>query len=115
LTEAEPWKMKGDENAIRRQAIVRTSLEAVYAFMHFLAPVIPMAAQKVFDCLNTEPKSLHNLKNDLYNLVPGTPITVGDILFQKILTETEKPAVIVAEKPAKQPKQPKKTGTTEKK
>jgi methionyl-tRNA synthetase len=107
--------MKGDENAIRRQAIVRTSLEAVYAFMHFLAPVIPMAAQKVFDCLNTEPKSLHNLKNDLYNLVPGTPITVGDILFQKILTETEKPAVVVTEKPAKQPKQPKKTGTTEKK
>jgi methionyl-tRNA synthetase len=44
LTEAEPWKMKGGDEA-RRPAIVRTTLEALYAFMHVLAPVLPMAAQ----------------------------------------------------------------------
>ena len=44
LTEAEPWKMKG-ENESRRPAIVRTTLEALYAFTHLLAPVLPMAAQ----------------------------------------------------------------------
>lgn len=84
LTEAEPWKMKGDALATRRQAIVRTSLEAVYAFTHFLAPVIPVAGQKIFDCLSTEPRSFHNLRNDFYNLTPGTPVIVGGILFQKI-------------------------------
>lgn len=46
LTEAEPWKMKGADEG-RRPAIVRTTLEAIYAFMHFLGPVIPFAAQKV--------------------------------------------------------------------
>ena len=44
LTEAEPWKMKG-ENESRRPAIVRTTLEALYAFTHLLAPVLPIAAQ----------------------------------------------------------------------
>ena len=45
LTEAEPWKMKGTDES-RRPAIVRTTLEALYAFMHLLAPVLPMAAQE---------------------------------------------------------------------
>ena len=44
LTEAEPWKMKGKDES-RRPAIVRTTLEALYAFMHLLAPVLPMAGQ----------------------------------------------------------------------
>ena len=37
--------MKG-ENESRRPAIVRTTLEALYAFTHLLAPVLPMAAQE---------------------------------------------------------------------
>ena len=36
--------MKG-ENESRRPAIVRTTLEALYAFTHLLAPVLPIAAQ----------------------------------------------------------------------
>ena len=125
LTEAEPWKMKGEELATRRQAIVRTSLEAVYAFMHFLAPVMPLVGQQVFTCLNTSPRSIHNLRNDFYNLAPGTPITVGNILFQKILTEAEKPASVPTApvatkqtkqaKPAKQSKKPKENAQTEEK
>lgn len=83
LTEAEPWKMKGsDEN--RRAPIVRTVLEAVYAFTHFLAPVIPIAAQEVFNKLNSPPVSIFNLRDDFFNLRPGTIVTLGDILFQKI-------------------------------
>ena len=83
LTEAEPWKMKGEAEA-RRPAIVRLTLEAVYAFMHILAPVIPMAAKAVFKHLGTPPVALSALKSDFYNLTPGTRVTVGDILFQKI-------------------------------
>jgi methionine--tRNA ligase beta chain len=83
LTEAEPWKLKGDDEA-RRVAVVRTALEAIYAFTHFLAPVIPMAAQSIFQKLSTGPKSTHNLRDDFYNLVPGTVVTVGEILFQKL-------------------------------
>lgn len=86
LTEAEPWKMKGtdQQTANRRSAVVRTALEAVFAFTHFLAPVIPMAAQKIFHHLNSPPKSTFNLRDDFYNLVPGTAVSIGDILFQKI-------------------------------
>lgn len=36
--------MKGEDES-RRPAIVRTTLEALYAFMHLLAPVLPMAGQ----------------------------------------------------------------------
>ena len=50
LTSAEPCKMKGSDE-IRRPAIVRTTLEAIFAFMHFLAPVIPIAAKKVVHTL----------------------------------------------------------------
>lgn len=89
LTEAEPWKMKGDEHDIRRKAIVRTTLEAIYAFMHFLAPVIPIAADSVFKKFNTEPVTTDYLKRDFYNLTPGTTITIGEILFTKIEKEPE--------------------------
>ena len=83
LTEAEPWKMKG-ANEARRVAVVRTTLEAIYVCAHFLGPIIPMAAQKIFNKLGTKPITLMELKADLYNLTPGTPLTVGDILFTKI-------------------------------
>lgn len=86
LTEAEPWKMKGVDE-IRRAAIVRTVCEAVYAFMHFLAPVTPLAAQTVFDRLHTNPVPLFQLKPTFYNLIPGTEIDVGNILFTKIVED----------------------------
>lgn len=89
LTDAEPWKMKGERES-KRVAVVRTALEAIYAFTHFLAPVMPLAAQQIFTHLHTGPKSAHNLKADFYNLTPGTPVSLGDILFKKI--EKEVPA-----------------------
>lgn len=78
--------MKGSDEQ-RRPAIVRTTLEALYAFMHMLAPVIPLAAQAVFSRLGTDPVPINTLKTDFYNLKPGTPVTIGEILFQKIETE----------------------------
>ena len=94
--------MKG-ENESRRVGIVRTAMEALYAFSHFLAPVMPITAQKIFDKLHTAPVSSFNLKDNFYNLVPGTPLTVGEILFQKILPkEEEKP-----KEPEKKEKAPK--------
>ena len=96
--------MKGS-NESRRINIVRTALEALYVFMHFLAPgnhkqsiiqniltlmqlifavAIPLAAQDVFLNLHTDPQSVNNLKDDFYNLQPGTTVTIGKILFQKI-------------------------------
>lgn len=83
LTAAEPWKMKGADES-RRPAIVRTTLEAIYIFTHFLAPVLPLAAEKIFTRLHTPPKSVHNLKTDFYNLIPGTPVELGEILFTKL-------------------------------
>jgi methionine--tRNA ligase beta chain len=75
--------MKGDDEH-RRIAVVRSALEAVYAFAHFLAPVLPLASQEIFENLHTTPRASFNLRNDFYNLIPGTPIKLGDILFKKI-------------------------------
>jgi len=83
LTTAEPWKMKGDDES-RRPAIVRTTLEAIYILAHFLAPVLPLAAEKIFSRLNTSPRVVGSLRPDFYNLTPGTPVTIGDILFTKL-------------------------------
>ena len=46
--------MKGADES-RRLSIVRTTIEAVYVFMHFLAPIIPLTAEIVFQKLNTSP------------------------------------------------------------
>ncbi len=92
LTAAEPWKMKGDEMSDKRMAVVRTTLEAIYIAAHFLAPVIPIAAQKIFDCLNTPPKPSFMLC-EFGNLMPGTPVVLGDVLFTKIVDEEESTAL----------------------
>ena len=75
--------MKG-EDISRKAAIVRTTLEAIYIFTHFLAPALPLSAEKIFTRLHTPPKSVHNLKTDFYNLIPGTPVELGEILFTKL-------------------------------
>ena len=106
LTVAEPWKLKGDELAPRRRAIVRTTLEAVYIFSHFLAPVCPHATQTIFDRLGTQPKPAFLLKEDFYNLAPGTQTSVGEVLFKKI--ETEADAAAAAAKKAALAAPPKK-------
>ena len=88
LSECEPWKLKGADEA-RRVPIVRTALEAIYAFSHFLAPVMPLAAQTIFTKVGTGPVSAHNLRADFYNLTPGTAVSLGDILFTKIEVAAE--------------------------
>jgi methionyl-tRNA synthetase len=75
--------MKGADES-RRLSIVRTTLESVYVFMHFLAPILPLTAETVFQRLNTSPIESGKLQNDFYNLHPGTDVVLGDILFRKI-------------------------------
>ena len=100
LTNAEPWKMKGSDEA-RRPAIVRTTLEAIYVFTHFLAPVLPQSSGEIFRKLNTNPIVADKLDESFYNLKPGTNVSLGDILFKKIEmpksneTEALKPKVEV--------------------
>ena len=89
LTEAEPWKMKGEDEA-RRAPVVRTTLEALYAFSHFLAPIMPYATQKIFDKLGAQPRALFRMDAGFYNLTPGTAVSIGDILFTKIEMEDDK-------------------------
>ena len=43
----------------------------------------------VFDRLSTQPVPVKSLRGDFYNLVAGTPITIGDILFTKIESEAK--------------------------
>ena len=85
--------MKGADES-RRPAIVRTTLECIYLFSHFLAPVIPLAAELIFERLNTPPRMVHQLNKSFYNLVPGTKIEFDKlstpVLFQKLLVDEKK-------------------------
>ena len=89
LTKEEPWKLKGDEFAEKRQVIVRATLEAVYAVAHLLLPFIPGGATEIFKKLNTPPKSLGEISADLRNLAVGTKIDAGSILYERNLSEEE--------------------------
>ena len=89
--------MKGAEEG-RRPAIVRTALECIYVFSHFLAPVIPLATELIFERLNTPPRMVHQLQADFYNLKPHTVINFdklnSPVLFQKLqIDEKKKPIV----------------------
>jgi methionine--tRNA ligase beta chain len=94
LAKEEPWKLKGDENKTKRQVIVRTALEAIYAMAHLLLPFLPIGAKQVFQKLNTEPVSLVELKkrnaaNPGHFLPVGTKIDVGSVLYEKSLSDEE--------------------------
>ncbi len=85
LSEKEPWKIKGNDetNSNKRKVIVRMSLEGLYLATHFIAPFLPLTADKIFDKLNTPPKIIDEL-NNFNNLVVNTEIKIGNILFEKI-------------------------------
>lgn len=100
LTEKAPWHMKGDENAVQRQIIVRATLEAVYALAHLLLPFVPDGSKKIFEKLNTEPVILTDLNADLRNLTVGKAIKVGDVLYTKLVSEEELNAAEATKKKA---------------
>nr|CCA17292.1 methionyltRNA synthetase of possible bacterial origi (ISS) putative [Albugo laibachii Nc14] len=86
LTDKAPWHMT---DSASRLIVVRTCLEAIYLLAHFLAPFIPKTSETIFEKLGTPPQKLIELSPAFDNLVPGTEVLVGDILFQKVLTAEE--------------------------
>jgi len=103
LTDKAPWHMKGDELAKDRQVVVRATLEAVYALAHLLLPYVPNGAKEIFAKLGTEPRTLGELDAGLRNLSEGTEITVGEVLYDKLVSEEERlNAELAAKKKAEQ-------------
>jgi methionyl-tRNA synthetase len=92
LTEAAPWKLKGDENAGARQTAVKTTLECIYACAHFLIPFIPSASAQIFEKFGTQHRPIDSLSDTLENLTVGQKISVGEVLFTKIVSDEEKSA-----------------------
>jgi methionyl-tRNA synthetase len=91
LTREEPWKLVGDIYADKRRAVVRATLEAVYAVSHLLLPFIPKGASEIFTKMNTPPRSLWDVDSNLRNnLLIGTKIDVGEILYEINKSEAEK-------------------------
>ncbi|CAK4066850.1 unnamed protein product [Aphanomyces euteiches] len=92
LTTSAPWHVP-DEHT--RLVVVRTVLEAIYVFAHFMIPFMPTTAERIFGFLNAAPTTLPHLSPRFDNLVVGTPIkevTKDDILFEKIKSDDEKAA-----------------------
>jgi methionine--tRNA ligase beta chain len=92
LQEQAPWHIVDD--VVAQQIIVRAALEAVYALSHLLLPFLPEGCVKIFAKLGTEPVSLSDLSRDGRHLVVGTPISVGDILYEPCQTEDEANAAV---------------------
>eukprot|EP00339_Tiarina_fusa_P009146 CAMPEP_0117074326 /NCGR_PEP_ID=MMETSP0472-20121206/52359_1 /TAXON_ID=693140 ORGANISM="Tiarina fusus, Strain LIS" /NCGR_SAMPLE_ID=MMETSP0472 /ASSEMBLY_ACC=CAM_ASM_000603 /LENGTH=783 /DNA_ID=CAMNT_0004799289 /DNA_START=109 /DNA_END=2460 /DNA_ORIENTATION=- len=89
LQEEAPWLKKGDEHLEFRQTVIRAALEAFYALSHLLLPFLPIGCKKVFDKLGKAPVSLKDLNRDCRNLEVGTPIKVGDVLYEKSFSDDE--------------------------
>lgn len=85
-----PWLKKGDENAEFRQVVVRATLEAIYSLTHLLMPFLPVGCKKIFEKLGKEPVALKDLDRDCRSLTVGTRIPVGQVLYDKMLSEDEK-------------------------
>lgn len=82
LTDWTPWNLS---DAVERQGVVRGVLEAVYVLGLLLEPFIPSAAEEIFKKLHVSGKThaLLELSPWYDNLVPGTPVEVGEVLFKK--------------------------------
>jgi methionyl-tRNA synthetase len=82
LAKREPWKMKEDQLEEQKK-IVRTVLEATFILGHFLSPVIPNSIDAVLKDLNHPMVTLPEITG-WHNLKPGTPVSVGELLFPRI-------------------------------
>ncbi|KAF8821339.1 methionyl-tRna synthetase [Cardiosporidium cionae] len=81
-TDNAPWLQK---DPIQKRKTIRCILEAVYILAHFFEPVIPVAAERIFERLNTPRKTIPELSCWFNNLIPGTPIVADKaVLFEKI-------------------------------
>jgi len=100
LTTREPWKMRGDDKAAERRAVVRTVLEAVYALAHLLAPFAPTGAHEIAVAKLGTPfaPDVWALDPHMANLTPGTAVTVGAVLYEKILSEEDIDAAAAKER-----------------
>mmetsp|Transcript_17104 Transcript_17104/g.41617 ORF Transcript_17104/g.41617 Transcript_17104/m.41617 type:complete len:773 (-) Transcript_17104:1137-3455(-) len=89
LQDEAPWLKKGDEFIEFRQAVVRTTLEAIYALTHLLLPYLPVGAAKIFKKLGKDPIPLLQLNRDCRNLESGSAIQVGEVLYEKSFSDEE--------------------------
>jgi hypothetical protein len=62
-------------------------LEAICAITHLLLPFLPVGCKSIFQKFGKEPVSLQSLSRDGRNLLVGTVTTVGDVLYEKSLSE----------------------------
>ena len=77
-TSREPWKKNKTKE--ERVECVGDMLQSVYVATHFLEPVIPNAAKKIFHAFGNPMKSIREL-SDSNNLEVGSSVKKGLILF----------------------------------
>jgi methionine--tRNA ligase beta chain len=89
LQDEAPWLKKGDEYDTFRKTVVRATLEAIYALTHLLLPFLPVGCKSIFQKLGKEPVALKEVCRDGRNLDVGTATTVGNVLYEKSLSDAE--------------------------
>eukprot|EP00924_Labyrinthula_sp_SR-Ha-C_P011762 maker-scaffold_69-snap-gene-0.50-mRNA-1 protein AED:0.03 eAED:0.03 QI:87/0.66/0.5/1/1/1/4/0/792 len=116
LQEQAPWKIKGTaaEDIAKKNAIVRASLEAVYALAHFLSPFCPGRVDQVFEKLGVSKTTVLSLNDDFENLPAGVQTYVGEPLYTQLEVGGAKPEKKEKKKaPAQKQKQTKKEAVPE--
>ena len=89
LQDEAPWLKKGDEHTEFRQVVVRATLEAIYSLSHLLLPFLPIGASKIFEKLGKKPVPLKDLGRDCRNLEVGGKIQIGEVLYEKSVSDDE--------------------------
>ena len=86
LTKAAPWHMKGDDEdtAATRRAVVRSTMEAVYAIAHFLEPFYTRESLLSLGGLAILSNCTARSMLRSTNLVPGTPTTASGVLYEEL-------------------------------
>jgi methionyl-tRNA synthetase len=82
LTDLEPWKLNAAPE--RQRGIIGTCLEMLFLLAHIFEPFIPSTSDTILTRLHVKIKTFSEISSDYNNLPVGSPVDVGDILFQQL-------------------------------
>ena len=91
ISTTEPWTVI-KENPERAAAILRTCINLIRIFAILSAPVMPDISEKMLEKLGLSSKDMPLLQGfdvarEITDIAPGTPFSVGDLLFERITPE----------------------------
>lgn len=90
LTDHAPWNKDSAKSEEERVEVIRIVLEGSYYISTLLSPFTTLACKDVFSRLGTQEKTIPEIDLGYCNIKPGTPISISEPLFKRIVNREEK-------------------------